>query len=344
MKRAIIWGKGNFYKENKERAETDYIIVGVVDQKNQIENIAELIIDKCDVVLVMVARVDYVFEIVNNLIRQGINTKKIVLGIAKWGKYSGYDSIEVCEDGGFLITKEKISINVKTPDEFYSIEETILNSCYYYELNGDVPEVVIDVGMNIGDSTLFFSRMDKVEMVYGFEPFKMTFEIAESNLRRRIDENKVMIYNYGLSNEDAERQVLCFEGMSTGLSTISDRTLKSISQREEWGVSLDYDSKRIEVVQVKDAATVVNTIVRTHGEQNRYCLKVDCEGEEYAVFESLHRRNLLDIFSYIVVEWHGNGSEVLEEYLKEAGFCYHRCVEDYAGDQGIIQAFNCRRL
>ena len=74
-------------------------------------------------------------------------------------------------------------IQVSTEDEFHSVEEVILMNCYQYHLNGDNKEIVFDVGMNIGDSTLYFLQSAKVAKVYGFEPFRKTYMDAINNLK-----------------------------------------------------------------------------------------------------------------------------------------------------------------
>ena len=295
-----------------------------------------------DYILVMVERIKDVFAIVSQLVKEGVDKRSIVLGISIWGKYSHYDSIGICEICGITglrLTYEGISVVVTTADEFYSVEETILNKCYDYSIPGDIPEIVVDIGMNIGDSTLFFARMNKCEKVYAYEPFKNVFEIARENLKNELMEKRVEIYNYGLSNYDRTETVVYCSEMSTGLSTITENTQKAKLDRQEWGLFNGNEIEIAEEVSIKNASDVIADIYKRNGNLKRYILKIDCEGEEYAIFKDLFDHDMLNIFCYIIVEWHGKGSDEIKDYLKDS-FAIHTIVNDLLCDRGMLYAIN----
>ena len=71
----------------------------------------------------------------------------------------------------------------------------------YYKINFNSKAIVIDIGLNIGASALFFSQYENIEHIYAFEPFKETYEQAIDNLKLNKNlQNKITGHNYGLSD------------------------------------------------------------------------------------------------------------------------------------------------
>jgi len=344
MKKALVYGCGGFYKKYEDQIYDKFDLIAFLDKKETNEKNHYKLIDQVnenyEVILIMIEKVDFIFEALEELKNKEIDYNKIELGISYWGRFSKYDFIKVSKNG-ILISKDKSILEVTTPDEFLSVEETILNGCYYYNIpEKSLPEIVIDIGMNIGDSTMFFSNKDNVKKVYGFEPFTKTFEIAKKNLQNLIDIGKVDIFNIGLSDSDREEVIKICDDMSTGLSTILENTEKSREARIDCGLLNNNNKMTIEQkVYIKSAHEIVKNIMDSSEYKARYILKCDCEGEEYAIFEDLYKYNLLGMFSYIVVEWHNRGSNILERYLTDSGFSICKNITDIIRDRGIINAF-----
>ncbi len=49
-------------------------------------------------------------------------------------------------------------------------------------------------------------------------------------------------------------------------------------------------------------------------------LKIDCEGEEYAIFENLTNTGYLEKVCCVLVEWHEKGAEPIVKVLRQHGF------------------------
>lgn len=60
--------------------------------------------------------------------------------------------------------------------------------------------ICVDIGMNIGNHTIFLASHG-LEVI-GFEANPYVFKIAEKNVEINQLENKVQIYNYGISSKD----------------------------------------------------------------------------------------------------------------------------------------------
>src|ERR1043165_9621169 len=66
------------------------------------------------------------------------------------------------------------------------------------------PNVILDVGSNIGSSILFFHEQFPAAKIYGFEPHPETFRVLEKNV---AGIPAVRIFNYGLGAKDAELSI-----------------------------------------------------------------------------------------------------------------------------------------
>jgi len=73
-------------------------------------------------------------------------------------------------------------------------------------------------------------------------------------------------------------------------------------------------------------------------QKREYILKMDCDGPEYEILEKMNKEELLNKFSIIMLEWHYNGTEIIEEYLKKNNFVYFNFKK--SNNIGTIYAFN----
>src|SRR5205814_2260980 len=66
------------------------------------------------------------------------------------------------------------------------------------------PEVILDIGSNIGASILFFHEQFPAARIYGFEPHPETFRVLQKNVGSLPS---VEVFNYGLGAADANISV-----------------------------------------------------------------------------------------------------------------------------------------
>jgi len=214
-------------------------------------------------------------------------------------------------------------------DGILIVEEIFKNDEYNFDI-GD-PAVVIDIGMNIGMASLYFAARDDVEDVYGFEPFKPTFEQAMFNFK--INEKyagKIHPHNCGLGDSDKE---LTLEYYSRAPGRMS--TVKPI---EEIRHSAKY-ATRMETVQIRDAAEELRPIVERHKDR-KIIVKCDTEGSEKEIFESLDLKGILKNIDMVLLEYHFSYDVPLGDILKRNGFVFfkQKTVTLETGDFGIIRA------
>jgi FkbM family methyltransferase len=214
-------------------------------------------------------------------------------------------------------------------DGVLMIEEIYKNEEYNFDIGAQA--VVIDIGMNIGLASLYFAARDDVENVYGFEPFKPTFEQAIFNFK--INEkyaNKIHPYSYGLGDEDKELTIEYYPRTPGRMSTV-----KSI---DEIHPSRKYETQK-ETVQIMSAAKEIGGIIERHKDK-KIVVKCDTEGSEKEIFENLDSKGILKNIDMVMLEYHFSYDVPLVEILKRNDFVFfkQKTISLETGDFGIIRA------
>jgi FkbM family methyltransferase len=154
---------------------------------------------------------------------------------------------------------------------------------------------VIDVGANMGDSSIYFA-LRGAKKVIGIEPFVKIYEIAKKNIELNNLCEKVTM-------------VLAGCAASSGHIIIDPEYQSNISSR-----LVDYFEygEKIPLLTLED---ILNEIKISSQE---VILKMDCEGCEYdAILYSANET--LRRFSHIQIEYH-HGYKSLKEKLENCGF------------------------
>lgn len=344
----LVYGLGNFYLQNEKAVSDMYNIEAYIDRKKSgwyagkeiltIDRIAQYAFDK---ILIMVLDIQECIRIAEDLTKHGISAGQIVLGNSLYGSYMKYiDKITVVQEDNAVrlaVRVNGIMIMIQSEDEFCNVYDTLVNQVWNYAVNNGRQDVVLDVGMNIGDSVLYFLNRRNVKKVYGYEPFRKTYADAAENLRDYLQyTERVEIFPYGISGENVERVIGFNKDMSCGQSTIIDIREGAYEWYRNAGlVQAEYEEQ--ESVQVRDAAEVFRPIIQNF-EGCNIILKMDCEGEEYAILERLADEQLLEQFTMIMLEWHYKGRDSILKRLSEEGYTYW--YQDREGNRGMIYA--CR--
>jgi FkbM family methyltransferase len=100
---------------------------------------------------------------------------------------------------------------------FYEFE--ILQRLDRYLSNNSV---VIDIGANVGNHTVYWGKITKVKKVYAFEPIKTTFNILLKNIEINNLIGKVKIYNVGLGDKTAKGAIKEYYINNIGGTVISE--------------------------------------------------------------------------------------------------------------------------
>jgi FkbM family methyltransferase len=196
------------------------------------------------------------------------------------------------------------------------------------------PEVILDIGSNIGASILFFRERFPAARIYGFEPHPATFAVLQRNVGSLPS---VEIFNYGLGAADAN--------VSVPFNDADFSRFMSTDTTTDWAGPLRPTS-----CQIKHAGDVMKNL----GVAKVDLIKIDCEGAEYDVLTALPP-HLLRQCKWIVGEMHDASAFPLLAFLaphfdldlKKRMFapsfrfhaCNHACVRQLRGtfDRDALQ-------
>jgi len=176
---------------------------------------------------------------------------------------------------------------------------------------------VIDIGMNTGVASIFFSSFSNIKKVYAFEPFKKTFEYALENFKLNINTEKIAPFNYGISDKNESVSANC-GGLASPGATITPAYTKSS-----------------EIINVKSIEYIFDVILKNNN--NKILLKMDCEGSEYEIFKIMNAKNYLADITIIMLEYH-KGEQELLEILDKHGFT-SLLTGKKSCDSGMLYAF-----
>ena len=240
-------------------------------------------------------------------------------------KFDGYKHEHVSGVDIAHINKYRLA-NIFDGDDVNIISEIFYKGEYGFSLGSDV--VVIDIGMNVGMASLYFASLDNVKHVYGYEPFKPTYEKALLNISLNEDlAHKITAYNVGLGKYDRELVVGYDKNAPGMMSTVNKENDNEITDVV------------LEKVNIVDAAIEVDRITNSHAGVN-IVIKCDTEGAENEIFESLDRGGLFAKIDMIMMEYHFSSDKQICAFLAKNHFAYfkQKFITLETGDFGMIRA------
>ncbi len=211
------------------------------------------------------------------------------------------------ENGKLFIDIRGVVLNPTTAEEVFITHEIFFKGIYNFVFPRKC--IVVDVGMNVGIASLFFSSLDNVLKVYSFEPFLPTFEHAKYNLslNEKLSQN-IVPQNIGLGSR-SETLVVDYDYANKGQAGVGGTTF----------IRSELEEVERQTIVLKDTAPVMRELLNRHPD-TAFALKLDCEGSEYEIVRNLLEHNLLGLFSIVFIEWHQQGPETLLTSLRSSGF------------------------
>jgi FkbM family methyltransferase len=206
-----------------------------------------------------------------------------------------------------VATVQDIRVHVDGGEDIQVLTEVFFSNDYAFVC----PEacIVIDVGMNVGMASLAFAKTPAVKRVFAYEPFRAPFGRAAQNFALNPGlAAKIQPFNVGLGDRDAKLTIMADDLATIGTSVRGN------------------PSGRIETITIKDASEALAPILaEAKAGGRRVIMKVDCEGSEFAIFDSLSRSGLFSSIDAVVMEWHkwwsaDKTQEDLIAPLRRAGF------------------------
>lgn len=150
---------------------------------------------------------------------------------------------------------------IKKQNTFYEI--SILEKWLPYIKDS---KVVLDIGANLGNHTLFWAKNTDYSAIYSFEPYPVNYERLAHNIANNSLKN-VFPVNYGVGARKGYTKVLNFSEDNYGATTL------------DTGIS---DSGDIRIIDI-------DTFVSDHGLNQVDFVKIDTEGFEESVLAGMQQ-------------------------------------------------------
>ena len=153
--------------------------------------------------------------------------------------------------------------------------------------------VILDIGANIGNHTVYWAVKANARKIYSFEPIKETFKILKKNVEINDLVDRVKIFNIGLSNEKINGSIIEYSVENTGGT--------SVKQDANGNLLIDkLDNIKIE----EDSVDFV---------------KIDVEGHEFQTLQGA-RETLLKYKPTIFIEILSDECKRTDNYLTSLGY------------------------
>ena len=191
-------------------------------------------------------------------------------------------------------------------NNFGIYEEDLLNAIMSFlkdRLNLKKLSTVIDVGANIGNHSLYFSKIS--EKVFSYEPNPNTYELLKFNTRNFPN---ISIFNFGISNKN-EKKFLNESNFNIGDSSIVSSIEKQNIQKD--GITVhEIDSFKLD--DLKDPSNEEISMI-----------KIDVEGHELEVMigakSLINRDKPLLIFEHNI-EINKEQTLKINDFLEQIGY------------------------
>jgi FkbM family methyltransferase len=236
----------------------------------------------------------------------------------------GEDLIEIPfqfegENRYLVINSKQIQLFNLGDDLFPIVCEIFYDKIYERDfVKVSIDDVIVDIGANYGVFSLY-SQMFKPKKVYSVEPIKSTFE----NMKKNLDGYDVVCINKAISDEN---------GVETFALTNVNGNNFSLKNSDGYHPSEVINEEIVETIRIDQLISDYNIPYIDF-------LKVDCEGGELDLFQTINKDYLKNNINKIVLEYHSmNIKETVIEILTNNGFI----IEDIVGfeDIGLIYAYN----
>ena len=136
------------------------------------------------------------------------------------------------------------------------IQRTVVNNQDFYEiktlkiLDKYIKDnaVILDIGSNIGNHTLYWSIERNAKKIFAFEPVKETFGTLETNIALNQLLDKVVLYNAAVGSQTSKAKIKEFDSKNIGATSLVLDENGSISVLKI--DDLSFDGEKIDFIKI----------------------------------------------------------------------------------------------
>ena len=155
------------------------------------------------------------------------------------------------------------------------------------------PQTILDIGGNVGMTTIYYSHLFPGAKIHVFEPVPENFELLQRNTEALPN---VTAYPVALGREDTTATIhACREEGNEGGYTLYD---------------LDSDPEQTRTIEVRNVATLMQEVGLTKVD----LIKIDTEGAEFDILTTMAPAILANV-RWIIGELHSHRDFELLDYL-----------------------------
>lgn len=203
-------------------------------------------------------------------------------------------------DGNLCIKVDGVQYRINDQEEIFILGEVFLEGSYNLVSPTSKKIAIIDIGMNVGITSLFYAAQSRVEKIFSFEPFTPTFNMALTNIGLNGALGaKITPHNFGLAKAKGQLQ-LSYSTKQKGRMGLSGVPAESSYITEK-----DVQLQSIALEPVNEQFAAIQEKVK----DNFVICKMDCEGAEYELFEALFESGLISLPDVYLIEWHEKGTK-----------------------------------
>ena len=220
---------------------------------------------------------------------------------------------------------ENLSFELTTWEDIFVVMEIFDSGVY--AIAHPARCIVIDVGANIGISSLFFASKPWVEHVFSFEPFKHTAGIAR--------------FNFDLNPEFATRSPCLITALAPNTrrwpfsirlsgkpTSVVMGSPKIFQETSNPGLSRSSSAMRPSAFSKSSTQVPALPLI----------VKMDCEGAEWEILPKLKESGVLNRVTHLLLEWHFETPEPIERILLDSGFSVIRRSTPGSSPLGLLYA------
>lgn len=187
-----------------------------------------------------------------------------------------------------------LKFKINDREELFILSEVFIEGAYNLISATEKRVALIDIGMNVGITSLFYAAQNNVDKVFSFEPFQPTFNMALKNFQlNEAYANKIQPNNFGLAKEAGELLV------SYSLEQKGRMGLNGVPTDSNI-IATNVSNQSIILKPVNDEFIKIKEKVRNHF----VVCKIDCEGAEFEIMDSLFSSGEMLLPDVYFIEWH----------------------------------------
>ena len=210
----------------------------------------------------------------------------------------------------------KIKIRVNSTDLMALTNVWLIQEYYSENFRINDNDIIIDIGSHIGLFALFATQFCKNGKIFCYEPIKENYDLLVENISLNQISN-IFTFNIAVAKES--------------------KPIKIFLNDDESGHSMFLQSENF----VRVNSTSLHEILHKNSIENCNFLKIDCEGAEYEIINSLSVDDFNKIQN-IVMEYHfaeskPNLIEQLKEEIKNINFEIF-ITKPHHNDMGFLMA------